>query len=78
MKDLAKICLDFYTNLYKHKEVSEVAIREVFGGFTSTFTDAMNENLHREITEEVLGKAITSMAKGKAPRHNGFPMELFQ
>lgn len=58
--------------------MSEVAIRNVFEGLTSTFTDTMNENLSREITEEELGKVVTSMAKGKAPGHDGIPMELFK
>lgn len=77
-EDLSKICFDFYGELYRHKEVSEEACREVFEGFMVTFTESMNENLAKEITVEELGKAVLSMAKRKAPGHDGIPMEFFQ
>lgn len=32
----------------------------------------------RDITERELTAAFLSMAKGKAPGHNGFPIEFFQ
>ena len=42
------------------------------------FTNVMNENLSAHIIEEELGKVVKSMAKGKAPGHDGIPMEFFQ
>lgn len=77
-EDLGKICLDFYKDLYKFKEVSNLVISEVFEGFTTTFTKAMNECFSRDIIVEELDKAIASMAKGKAPGHDGIPMEFFK
>ena len=77
-EDLAKICLDFYSNLYKLKGVSEPAIQEILEDLPVTFTDAMNETLEQEITVEELASAIRSMAKGKAPGHDGIPIEFFQ
>jgi hypothetical protein len=38
----------------------------------------MSEPLLGGNTIEELANAITSMAKGKAPRHNEIPMEIFQ
>ena len=77
-EDLAKICLDFYSDLYKLKGVSEPAIQEILEDFPVTFTDAMNETLEQEITVEELASVIRSMAKGKAPGHDGIPIEFFQ
>lgn len=78
VEDLSKICFDFYGELYKHKEVSEEACSEVFEGFPVTFADSMNKNMAKEIMVEELAKAISSMAKGKAPGHDGISMEFFQ
>lgn len=76
--DLDSICYDFYENLYKYREVSEEALREVFEGFPVTFTDAMNVALTQDIMERELASALTAMAKGKAPGHDGIPMEFFK
>ena len=38
----------------------------------------MNEALSKEITEEELGRAVTSMAKGKAPGHDGIPVKFLK
>ena len=38
----------------------------------------MNEALSKEITEEELGHAVTSMAKEKVLGHDGIPVEFFQ
>ena len=65
-EDLDRIFHDFYEDLYKHKEVSEGALREVFEGFLITFTDEMNATLTKVITERELAAAVTAMAKGKA------------
>ena len=76
--DLHSICHDFYADLYKHREVSEKALEEVFDGFPVTFTDAMNVTLIQDITKKELASALTAMAKGKAPGHDGIPMEFFK
>lgn len=67
--DLTRICHDFYGDLYQHREVSEESLREVFEGFSVTFTDSMNASLTKVITE----KKLVAMAKGKASGHDGFP-----
>lgn len=50
----------------------------MFVGFPINFTEPMNGNLSKEITVEELGGTITCMAKGKAPGHDGIPIEFFQ
>lgn len=77
-EDLGKICLDFYQNLYMHQDISGEAIREVLEGLPTTFTCDMNATLSRAITKNELSTAILLMAKGKAPGHNGIPIEFFQ
>ena len=77
-EDLEKISLDFYKNLYQHKEVAEPVLREVLDDLLVTFMASMNEALSREITEEELAVVIRAMAKGKAPGHDGIPIEFFQ
>ena len=47
-------------------------------GVPATFTPAMNEVLAKEITERELRGAVNSMAKGKAPGHDGIPVEFYQ
>ena len=78
MIDLNSICFNFYKNLYGLKKVSEEAIMEVFIGFRALFTEEMNASLTREITERELGGVVRDMAKGKAPGHDGIPIEFFQ
>ena len=62
----------------KYREVSEEALREVFDGFPVTFINAMNVTLIQDITANELISALTAMAKGKAPGHDGIPMEFFK
>lgn len=38
----------------------------------------MNVALAKDITENKLSAAVTSMAKGKAPGHDGIPIKFFQ
>lgn len=77
-EDLGKTCLDFYQNLYKYKAISGEAMREFMDGLLATITCDMNASLSRAITYKELSLAILSMAKGKAPRHDGIPIEFFQ
>lgn len=44
-KEVDQICHSFYIQLYKHKDICEGAMREVFEGFTLLFNEAMNEML---------------------------------
>ena len=77
-EDLDSICHDFYEDLYKYWAISEEALVEVFEGFPVTFTDDMNVSITKRITERELAGALAAMAKGKAPGHDGIPMEFFQ
>ena len=77
-KDFERICLDFYNDLYNHKEIIDETLMEVMKGLPAPFTDAMNETLDQEITEKELRSATNAMAKGKAPGHHGIPIEFFQ
>lgn len=77
-EDLEMIYYDFYRDLYKHKDISEVALNEVIEGLPTTFTNDMNESLAKDITKNELSIAAMSMAKGKAPGHDGILVELFQ
>ena len=77
-EDLEAICLDFYKNLYKHKDISEGAINEVLEGLPATFTCDINEALAKDITERELATAVASMSNGKAPGQDGVPIEFFK
>ena len=77
-EDIERICYDFYKELYTHRDISEVALGEALEGFPTTFTDDINKSLAKDITEEELSRAVKSMAKGKAPGHDGVPIEFFQ
>ena len=73
-KNLDSICHNIYQDLYKYRAISEEALVEVFEGFPVTFTDDMIVSIIKRITE----KKLTAMAKGKAPGHDGIPIEFFQ
>ena len=77
-EDLERICLDFYKQLYQHKEITEETLTEVFEGFPDMITEAMYGPLRRDITEKELFTAVADMAKGKAPGHDGIPIEFYQ
>ena len=77
-EDLERICLDFYKDLYIHKEIIEEALTEITEGLPALFTEAMNEALDQEIMEEELRSATKAMAKRKAPGYDGIPIEFFQ
>ena len=64
--------------MYKHKEISEVALEEVLRDLPITFTHSMNGALSKEIREGELGAAAIVMAKGKTPGHDGVPLEFYQ
>lgn len=57
--------------LYKHKELFEDALREVFEDFPTMFADAMNNPLIKKITQHELYGVVDSMANGKIPQHDG-------
>ena len=76
-EDLENICYKFYNKLYQHKEVSWEAIDDVFEDFPGMISHATGEALTRDITERELSTAVTSLAKGKAPRYDGIPVEVF-
>lgn len=77
-EDLEQICLAFYQQLYGHKEISGKAMREVLDDLLEIFTDDMNVPLAKPITNKELLAATMSMTKGKAPGHDGIPIEFFQ
>lgn len=73
-EDLERNIKDFYEELYAHEDISEETLARVMEGVTATFTNAINETLSKEITENELQGAVNSMAKGKAPGHDGIPV----
>jgi len=77
-EELEKITKNFYEVLYGHKDISEDALTKAMEGVLATFTNVINEALRKEITENELHEAVNSMAKGKAPVHDGVPVEFFQ
>ena len=78
INDLERICLDFYNDLYNHKEIIDEALIKVMKGLPALFTAAMNKALDQEITKKELRSVTNAMAKGKAPGHDGIPIEFFQ
>ena len=77
-KDLEKIRLEFYKNLYQYKEVAEPALREVLDDIPVTFRKSMNWAISQEITDKELASAFHAMATGKVPGYDGLPIEFFQ
>ena len=75
---LERICLDFYKDLYSHKKIVEKILMEVTEGLPAKFMVVMNNALEQEITDGELCSATKAIAKGKAPGHDGIPVEFFQ
>lgn len=67
-----------YQILYMYKEILGEAMQEVLDDLPTTFTRDMNGSLARSIMDKELSAAILSMAKGKAPVHDGILVEFFQ
>ena len=77
-EDLERICQYFYKDLYTHKNISEEVLTRTLEGLPATVTNAMNESISKKITVKELSQVVNSLAKGKAPGHDGIPMEFFQ
>lgn len=77
-EDLEKICLDFYKDLYKYKEILERTLNKILEDLPAIFTYDMNGLLSRDVMEKELSSAIISMAEGKAPRHDEIPIKFFK
>ena len=56
----------------------EEALEEVTEGLPAIATNAMNEDLSREITERELTTAVNAMAKKEAPGYDEIPVEFFK
>ena len=50
---------------------------EVFENFPGMISQATNETLMRDITKREITTTVISLAKGKAPGHDGIPVEVF-
>ena len=77
-ENLGIICFDFYQDLYRHKDVSEAAIRDVSEGLLTMFMDAMNENLSREILKKCWIKQLRLWRRGKLLGMMGFQWNFFK
>lgn len=72
------ISRNFYKELYKHKDISEDALREVFDDLPIAFLDVMDDSFAKEITQHELYEVVDSMANGKAPWHDGILIKLIK
>ena len=70
--------MTFTKHFMRIKKFLRKHLKKFFPGFPVTFTDEMNVSITRRNTEEELGAAVKDMAKGKAPGHDGIPVEFFQ
>lgn len=76
--ELEGISFDFYKALYKRNHISEDALREVLEDLPTSFTKDMNEELVKPFSVMEFYKAIEGMVDGKAPGHDGIPIEFFK
>jgi hypothetical protein len=79
--DLALYVTSFYANLYSSDALAQ-GIAETqtvcWKSVPAKVTQAMNERLTRDLSFKDVTDAIKALPKGKAPGHNGVPMEFFQ
>ncbi len=78
--DLALYIMSFYANLYTSDAQAPGTAKAQSACWTSVptkVTQVMNERLTRELTIKEVSEAIRALPKGKAPRHDGVPMEFF-
>ena len=52
----------FYQDLYKHRDISEATLEEIFDGFPITIASATNITLTQDITKRELYGTIVAMA----------------
>lgn len=67
-----------YWNLFKKECIVEEALDKVFEGFSILITKGVNDSLMNEMTQRDLGVTVMAIAKGKAPEHDGLPIDFFQ
>jgi hypothetical protein len=78
--DLAFYIMSFYANLYTSDARAPGTVEAQSACWTSVptkVTQIMNERLTRKLTIKEVSEAIRTLPKGKAPGHDGVPMEFF-
>ncbi len=79
--DLSLYITDFYANLYSSDALvpgTEEAQSECWSSVSEKVTQDTNESLTRDLILKDILDAIKALPKGKAPWHDGVPMEIFQ
>ncbi len=78
--DLTQYITNYYTRLYSsdaHTLGTEEAQAECWTSVLVKVTQDTNASLTRDLTVRDILDAIKALPKGKAPGHNGVPMEFF-
>jgi len=79
--DLSHHVTEFYSNLYSseaHLPGTQEAQDRCWENVSMRATTDANEALTQNFTLEEIHKAIQALPKGKAPGHDGIPIEFFQ
>jgi exonuclease III len=79
-EDLSQFITESYAKLYAsdaHLLETLEAQTECWSSVPKKVTSNMNEDLTREFTTKEVLEAIRALPKGKAPGHDGIPMEFF-
>ncbi len=80
-KDLTHYITRFYANLYAsevHAPGTFKAQERCWESVPTRVTKAMNTDMTQPLSLAKITEAITSLPKGKAPGHDGIPIEFFQ
>ncbi len=78
--DLIQYITDFYTRLYTSDALAPGTVEaqeQCWHNVSTKVTGDINSNLIRNLTLTEIHDAIRALPKGKAPEHNGVPMEFF-
>jgi hypothetical protein len=79
--DLSLYITDFYANLYSSDALApdtKEAQSKCWSNVPVKVTQNTNESLTKDLTLKDVLDAIKALPKGKAPGHEGVPMEFFQ
>lgn len=78
-REINEAFLSYYQSLYTSQGCNTVSIQHFLDKLVlPTLSDDKKERLEGSITKEEVMKALTLLASGKSPGHDGFLMEFFK
>lgn len=77
-KEISNVATTYFHKLYRSSPTDQCLYDSIFQGFGKRVTDAMNQDLVRQVTEDEVRDAIFDMGPNRAPGPDGFSAAFYQ